>query len=115
MATMRPVLTDFSMGEVSPKLAGRVDLPFGSRACKEMTNALPWELGGAGKRGGLEFSAFIDTTSGACRVIPWSISNELDLLLVLLNGKIKILNVSGGATPSFVQDDTGLADLESHH
>jgi len=112
MGAMRPIVTDFSMGELSPRLAGRVDLPLYSKGATEMTNVLPYPLGGAGKRGGLEFKKLIDATGlGSCRMIPWSISNDVDILLLLFNGYIKMLNVSGGASPTFLVDSSA-ADIQ---
>lgn len=108
MGMIRPVLTDFSMGEVSPKLAGRVDLPLMSRAALEMKNMLIGDLGGAFKRGGL----YLQENLGDEQVItiPWSVGDDLDFIIVLYDRRIKILNVSQGDTPAWIQE--GGSDLE---
>jgi len=103
MGTIRPALTNFALGELSPKLAGRVDLPLYTKGALEMTNVAPLPLGGCGKRGGLEWKLAIDeAAAGSCRMIPWSISNEIDILVLLFDGYIKFLNISGGMNPAFI-------------
>jgi len=112
MGTIRPALTNFALGELSPKLAGRVDLPLYTKGALEMTNVAPLPLGGCGKRGGLEWKLAIDAAAaGSCRMIPWSISNEIDILVLLFDGYIKFLNVSGGMNPALIQDDEGTGDM----
>ena len=112
MGTIRPALTNFALGELSPKLAGRVDLPLYTKGALEMTNVAPLPLGGCGKRGGLEWKLAIDeAAAGSCRMIPWSISNEIDILVLLFDGYIKFLNVSGGMNPAFIVGEEGV-DLE---
>jgi hypothetical protein len=46
MPTIRPLLTDFSAGELSPKLDGRVDLGVYFKGAKEITNFRIQTLGG---------------------------------------------------------------------
>ena len=80
--TIRPVLTDFSAGELSPKLSGRVDLPIYSKGAKELTNFRVEALGGATKRPGTAFYSGT-TANKVARIIPWVIDDETTLLLEL--------------------------------
>ena len=85
---MKPLYPDFSAGELSPKLAGRVDLPIVSRGAKEMLNFKPDPLGGAYKRGGLETLAQL---LGAAKVITWNVNDDVDLLVVVYDGYIRVM------------------------
>lgn len=110
MGTIRPVITDFSAGEVSPRLAGRTDSPIYTRSAKELTNFIPGTLGGIYRRGGFQHvieAPYVNGISGArvtgkLRLIPWSVNDTLDFLLVLSDGRIDILNVSTGTEPGYI-------------
>jgi hypothetical protein len=82
MPTLRPLLTDFSAGELSPRLAGRVDLPVYFKGAQEITNFRVQTLGGVTKRPGTSLLA--GTVSDAkARLIPWAINDSTVLLLEL--------------------------------
>lgn len=82
MPTMRPLLTDFSAGELSPKLAGRVDLPVYFKGAQEITNFRVNPLGGASKRPGTSF--VYETLNGAvARLIPWKIDDSTIFVIEL--------------------------------
>lgn len=104
MGKIRPVYNNFAAGEISPKLAGRSDLPVFQAGASRMKNMKPERLGGASKRGGFKYIAKTPVDDSA-RLIPWSINDELDLILVLSDGAINILDVSYGHTPAFLATD----------
>ena len=105
MAVIRPVITDFSAGELSPKLAGRVDSPVYSRGAQEMTNFIPGRLGGAYRRGGLRYIADAPSASAKTRLIPWSVNDDLDILIVMTGGAIRLFNASAGTTAEYIVAD----------
>jgi len=95
MPTVRPVFNDFSAGELSPRLAGRVDLPVYYRGAQEMTNFRTRVLGGVSKRPGTKFVK--ETLASAkARLIPWSIDNDRVFILELTAGHIRILDHASG-------------------
>jgi hypothetical protein len=99
---MRPVITNFSSGELDPRLEGRVDLPMVSSGARELTNFFPPRLGGAFKRGGLLHRLVL---AGQTRLIPWNVSYGVDLMLAISNLKIRIIDVSGNKDPAFLTTD----------
>jgi hypothetical protein len=102
--TLRPVLTDFSAGELSPKLSGRVDLPIYAKGAKEITNFRIGALGGVSKRPGT--TLYHATTSNhAARIIPWVISDSITFLVELTatatpgEGRLEIHGATSGQLP----------------
>jgi len=107
---IRPVITNFSSGELSPRMEGRVDLPMYSGGARELTNFAPERLGGVFKRGGLEYKINAPVDTGNVRLIPWSISDTVDIVLILYDNAIKILDVSAGIDPVYMTN-VDLTDL----
>jgi hypothetical protein len=99
---IRPVITNFASGELDPRLEGRVDLSMYSGSAKELTNFFPSRLGGAFKRGGLQYKINTPSQSYACRLIPWSINGTTQILIALYDRAIKFIDVSGGIDPVYL-------------
>ncbi len=55
MPQFRPLFNNFSAGEVSNKLYGRIDLPQYANACKQLKNMVPDRLGSVTTRGYFSF------------------------------------------------------------
>ena len=55
MPRFDPIYTNFSAGEFSPLLSGRVDLEKYASGCEIMENYMPRPHGPAVRRGGLRF------------------------------------------------------------
>ena len=82
MGILRPLLTDFSAGELTPKLAGRVDLPVYFKGAQEITNFKVQTVGGVSKRPGTTLvSETVD--SSAARLIPWVIDSSTVFMIEL--------------------------------
>ena len=97
MGIIRPVLTNFRLGEVDPRLAGRVDLGLAVGAADKIENAYTIDYGGVYKRGGYEYKAQIDAVAGNnYRIIPWSINDTVDVLVVLSDRKIVFFDTTSG-------------------
>jgi hypothetical protein len=75
MGAIRPVITNFQSGELSPRLYGRVDSPMFGQGAKELLNFAPSTLGGADRRGGLEWKCAANDVDADTRIIPWSIND----------------------------------------
>jgi hypothetical protein len=103
MPTIRPIFNDFSAGELSPRLAGRVDLPVYYRGAQELTNFQTRVLGGAGKRPGTKYVQSTDGSKKA-RLIPFVIDANTVFLIELTGatvspaapGKIRLLDAASG-------------------
>lgn len=75
-----PVITDFTAGEVSPKLTGRIDLAISSKGVGKMQNAYPLVQGGFHTRPGSK--ALGGTKSyGSARLIPFDIGPSAHFVL----------------------------------
>ena len=93
MNTVRPVYTDFSAGEISPRLAGRVDIGVFQHGAQELTNVRVLTLGGTEKRPGTKFIANTYSNTKA-RLIPFVYSGDYVFLIELTAGKIRIIDSS---------------------
>jgi hypothetical protein len=67
------VTTNFTAGEMSPRVRGRVDIAQYSAGAKRLRNAYPVVTGGAVSRPGTTFTAAAKNASKKCRVIPFVI------------------------------------------
>lgn len=63
MARAAPILSSFNAGELSPRLAGRVDVGKVGNGCKILENFIPLVQGPAVRRAGTRFVAEIKTSS----------------------------------------------------
>lgn len=68
---MNPVYKSFNGGEVSPLMAGRLDLEKYHDACLTLENAICVVQGPAVRRGGFRFIAETKNSAKACRLIPF--------------------------------------------
>ncbi len=75
------LVQSFASGELSPKLYGRIDLPFYRTGCRTMTNMFPLPSGGAQKRPGTYYAATGKTSGRKVRLIPWVKSPTEGLVL----------------------------------
>lgn len=114
MGMIRPVLTNFKLGEVDPRLAGRVDLGLSIGAADEIVNAHTFEYGGIYKRGGLQYKAVIDQVAGEkYRIIPWSVDDKTDVLVILSDKKIRLYYVGSEGVNGFIEQNGGILEITS--
>lgn len=71
MPRFDPIYTNFSAGEFSPLLTGRVDLEKYKSGCDILENFIPRPHGPAVRRGGLRFIAQAKFVNAKCRMIPF--------------------------------------------
>ncbi len=105
MPRSTPILNQFTSGELSPRLEGRVDLARYYSGAKELTNMLVHPHGGASSRFGTCFVAEVKDSTKPVRLIPFEFSTEQAYLLELGHEYIRfykdcgqILD-GGGSTP----------------
>lgn len=70
MPKVFPVQTNFTAGEFSPRLLGRVDVAKYNNALKTMENAFVLPHGGAKRRGGMNFVAHSKVTATGSEMMP---------------------------------------------
>ncbi|MCK8784331.1 hypothetical protein M0638_08065 [Roseomonas sp. NAR14] len=87
MAAIRSVQTNFTAGEVSPALLGRVDLRAYANGAATLRNVFIQPTGGVTRRPGLRHVA---TLPGAARLIAFEFNTEQTYLLVLTDGLLSV-------------------------
>jgi len=73
---LRPAVTNFTAGEISPKMLGRFDFPKYQNGCERLENFFVWPQGMASFRPGTRFIGEVKTSSKATRLIPFEFSTE---------------------------------------
>lgn len=91
MAKTAIIQSDFTGGELSPRLLARVDLKAYDSAVKTMENAYPLVHGGATRRPGTMFIGEVSDSTKPVQLIEFVFSNTRSYVLVLNNGKIEFL------------------------
>jgi len=76
MARVSPIVTNFTAGELSPQLEGRVDFTKYFNGVSEFLNFTAKPHGGAVRRSGFRHVAAVKTSAKAARLIPFEFSTE---------------------------------------
>lgn len=72
MSRIVPIYTNFTAGELSPRLGGRVDIPkVAGSGCRRLENAFVHPHGGATRRSGMRFIAEAGDSSRTVRLVPF--------------------------------------------
>lgn len=117
MAVGTPPITNFTAGEWSKKMEGRVDIGRYGQACSELCNMTIMPHGAVTRRMGTEFVALCD--GGPVRLIPFVFNREQVYVMELTPGRIRFFR-SGGhlagkdiVSPYTAADLAGLACCQS--
>jgi hypothetical protein len=116
MAKASPSFSNFTAGELSPRLDGRTELSKYFNGCKTLQNFLVVPQGGATRRPGTEFIAEVKTSSLSGRLIPFEFNVEQAYILEFGNLYFRIYKdggqvVDGGDVPIEVVTPYATADL----
>jgi hypothetical protein len=98
MGGYNPSQVAFNAGELSPRLAGRVDSDLYKAGLKTCLDFCPTPHGSLLKRQGAAMMRNLSSLDGASlgvRIIPFRMSTGSDYLVELLNGSMKLLDVTG--------------------
>jgi len=102
MAKITTVQSNLNAGELSPDLAGHIDLDRYANGVKTMLNAVPQISGGAKRRAGSRLVAPTKTTS-TTRIIPFVFSKSQAYVIELGDGYARFYTLDGqivsGGTP----------------
>jgi len=90
MARVAVELTNFTGGELSPRLDGRTDLTKYSSACKTLENLIIYPHGAAARRPGTTFVSEVKDHSKKGRLIPFEFSTTQTYILEFGNQVIRI-------------------------
>ena len=120
MAKASPAFTNFTAGELSPRLDGRTDLAKYLNGVKKMENLIVHPHGGASRRPGTKFVREVKNSAHNCRLIPFEFNVTQAYILEFGDEYFRIHKdggtvVDGSSNPIEVSTPYGedeLADLK---
>jgi hypothetical protein len=95
MSRVSPIQTNFTAGELSPRLEGRVDLAKYANGCRALENMLVHPHGGASRRSGTRFVAEVKDSAAAVRLVPFEFSTVQAYMLEFGDGYIRFYRDEG--------------------
>jgi len=95
MARVSVQLTNFTAGELSPRLDGRNDLSKYPSGCKILENFIVYPHGSAARRSGTQFISEVKTSANKTRLIPFEFSTTQTYILEFGNQYIRIYKDKG--------------------
>ena len=95
MARVAVQLTNFTGGELSPRLDGRNDLQKYPTGCKTLENMIVYPHGSAARRSGTQFVAEVKDSSKETRLIPFEFSTTQTYMLEFGNQYIRFYKDNG--------------------
>jgi len=95
MARVAVQLTNFTGGELSPRLDGRNDLTKYPTGCKTLENFVVFPHGSAARRSGTQFVAEVKDSSAKTRLIPFEFSTTQTYMLEFGNQYIRFYKDNG--------------------
>lgn len=95
MARVAVQLTNFTGGELSPRLDGRNDLAKYPTGCKTLENMIVFPHGSAARRSGTQFVAEVKDSSKETRLIPFEFSTTQTYMLEFGNQYIRFYKDDG--------------------
>lgn len=95
MSRMTPVISDFTRGELSPRMQGRTDAQAYYQGVSELKNMIVLPQGGVTKRPGFRYDRDVHDQSRPCRLIPFSFDRSSVFLLEFGHQYIKVIDLNG--------------------
>lgn len=71
----KPIITDFTAGELSPRMAGRFDITAYSKGARSLENWVPFLQGGVTTRPGFKYVGTCKANASGVRLIPFIVSD----------------------------------------
>lgn len=110
-----PIQNMFTGGELSPRLAARIDTSYYGQGCKTLENFLIHPHGGASRRPGTRFVAEVKDSSKAVRLIPFQFSVTQAYVLELGDQYLRFYmdqgQIQDGGSPYEIASPYAAADL----
>ena len=98
MARVHPFQTNFTAGELTPKLAGQIDFKKYGNGVEILENMTVFPQGGASRRYGTRFVAEVKDSSKTTRLIPFEFNVEQAYILEFGNNYIRFFKDNGQIT-----------------
>jgi len=98
MARVHPFQTNFTSGEISPKLFGQVDFKKYNNAVETMENMTVFPQGGSERRYGSRFVCEVKNSANATRLVPFEFNIEQSYILEFGNLYIRFYKDNGQIT-----------------
>ena len=95
MARVAVQLTNFTGGELSPRLDGRNDLNKYSSGCKTLENMVVYPHGSAARRSGTRFVSQVKNSAAKTRLIPFEFSTTQTYMMEFGNQYIRFYKDNG--------------------
>jgi hypothetical protein len=120
MARVAVQLTNFTGGELSPRLDGRNDLAKYSSGCKTLQNMIVYPHGSAARRPGTNFVAEVENSAEKTRLIPFEFSTTQTYILEFGDQYIRFYKDGGAILESnktitgITQADPGVVSITAH-
>jgi hypothetical protein len=102
MARVHPIQTNFTRGEISPRLIGQVDLSAYKNAAETVENMTVFPQGGATRRSGTRFVCEVKDSSKVTRLIPFEFNVEQSYILEFGDQYIRFYKDNGQIVESDV-------------
>ncbi|MEE4662719.1 hypothetical protein V2L09_02150 [Pseudomonas alliivorans] len=115
MARLTLIQTNFTAGELSPRMYGRTDIARYQNGAKTIENAWPLIHGGAMRRNGTLFCGPAKFPNGATRLVPYIFSTEQAFMIEVGHFYMRVYLPDGtysGVELTTSYDQTMLADME---
>jgi len=112
--------TNFTAGELSPRLDGRTDLDKYFSGCKTLENMVIHPHGGASRRPGTVFTNEVKTSSAKTRLIPFEFSTTQTYILEFGNQYVRfykdngIITEAGKTISAITKASPGVVTASSH-
>jgi hypothetical protein len=119
MAKVTPIQTNFTGGEISPRLLGRVDLTKYTSSMQRCENFICFPHGGVTKRSGTRYVAEVKDSSKRTRLVPFVYSTVQAYILEFGDGYIRFYRNNGqlqnaaGTAPYEIISPYAEADLDN--
>lgn len=97
-----PVISDFTRGELSPRMEGRSDAQEFYQGVRELKNMIVLPQGGVEKRPGTRYFSAAQNADKKSRLIPFVLSEETKYLLELYDGGVNVIDTSAPESPQKV-------------
>jgi len=98
MARVHPFQSNFTAGELTPRLEGQVDFKKYFNGCSVLNNMYVYPHGGAVRRGGTHHVAEVKTSSAKVRLIPFEFNVTQSYVLEFGNTYIRFYKDNGQIT-----------------
>ena len=90
-----PIITNFTSGEISPRLKGRVDITKYFNGCQTLENFIVMPHGGIDRRPGIYYVASTKTAGKKVRLVPFEFSTTQAYILEFGNNYIRVYKDKG--------------------